>query len=346
MTLQLSTSSRRGTFRLCPKKHELAYIDGWKTVTTSTALRIGTAVHTGLEAWWVDPFPESALNAVSGAAKDEYEQAKLDAMLIGYHEKWKSEAKHYEVIGVELGFEAPMLHHKTLDSFISWGIAGKIDGLVIDKRTRETVIVEHKTCSEEIEGDDANYWQKLTMDDQCSAYVVGANALGYDPSTIIYDVIRKPSIRPRMATPVEKRRKKKNGDYYANVRLDDETAQEYHERVLEDIRSRPSHYYQRRSVPRMASQVKAFMQDTWDLTQLMDFSEASGIAPRNPDACFKYGRACGFYDICTLGLDPEDHPDRWVKKTSQNEELEEEKNDDGDDDWFAEFDPGRTAAHA
>lgn len=343
-TLQLSTSSRRRTFRECARKHQLAYLEGWKPVRISDALHVGTAFHVGLEHWWrSDAGPcDEALASVADSGRDEYEQARIDAMLVGYHHRWKSDRSKYSVIFVEAGFEGPLVNPDTGETAINWRFAGKIDALVRDLTMDETIIVEHKTTSDAIEGDDADYWQKLTMDDQCSAYAVGATFLGHEPRYVLYDVARKPSLKPYLATPEDKRKRKKNGEWYANVRLKDETPSEHFDRLVSELTTKPDKYYQRKLIPRDDYQLREFMRDTWALTKLMDAAHLDGLHPRNPDSCNRYGR-CWAFDICSLGLNPAEHPDRYERKTSQNEELE---NDDDGDDWFAEFDQAREAPNA
>lgn len=60
------------------------------------------------------------------------------------------------------------------------------------------VVVEHKTTSADITPG-SPYWRRLTLDAQVSLYLGGAGSL-------LYDVIRKPTLRPLKATPVEARR--------------------------------------------------------------------------------------------------------------------------------------------
>ena len=43
------------------------------------------------------------------------------------------------------------------------------------------------------------------IDGQVSGYYVGASTLGYEVDVCLYDVIRKPTIRPYKATPEESR---------------------------------------------------------------------------------------------------------------------------------------------
>lgn len=65
-------------------------------------------------------------------------------------------------------------------------------------------VVEHKTTALEI-GAGSSYWRRLTLDSQISNYQVGCRSLGHVPTGVLYDVIRKPQIRPYKATPIEAR---------------------------------------------------------------------------------------------------------------------------------------------
>lgn len=64
---------------------------------------------------------------------------------------------------------------------------------------------EHKTTSLEI-GPGSPYWKRLTLDSQVSNYLPGARALGFEPVGVLYDVVKKVNLRPRLATPVEDRK--------------------------------------------------------------------------------------------------------------------------------------------
>lgn len=64
--------------------------------------------------------------------------------------------------------------------------------------------VEHKTSTEEI-GPGSAYWQRLILDGQISTYNTGMRALGYEPVDFLYDVAKRPALRPSLATPEEAR---------------------------------------------------------------------------------------------------------------------------------------------
>lgn len=159
-------------------------------------------------------------------------------------------------------------------------------------------IVEHKTTSEDCEAG-SPYWQRLRLDSQVSTYYRGARALGYDVRGCLYDVIRKPSLKPYKATPVESRKFKADGSLYANQRDRDETPDEYRTRLLEDIAAKPERYYVRGEVVRTADDEHAGAADAWMIAQSIREAERLGRFPRNVDACVRYGRTCDYFEVCT-----------------------------------------------
>lgn len=66
-------------------------------------------------------------------------------------------------------------------------------------------VVEHKSTSLDI-GEGSPYWKRLILDGQISNYNTGTRALGHEPVGVLYDVIRKPTLRPLKATPLEERK--------------------------------------------------------------------------------------------------------------------------------------------
>ena len=58
-------------------------------------------------------------------------------------------------------------------------------------------IVEFKTTRDEI-SPGSDYWKRLNIDRQVSVYMLGARALGYDATAVLYDAARVPGLRPRL----------------------------------------------------------------------------------------------------------------------------------------------------
>lgn len=102
------------------------------------------------------------------------------------------------------------------------------------------VNVEHKSTSMEI-GPGTPYWRRLLIDAQVSVYKQGVRSFGYEPVATLYDVVRKVSLRPQLATPVDERKytqpkdrackecKKKNpapGPHVETIESDDGTTRD------------------------------------------------------------------------------------------------------------------------
>lgn len=328
--LPLLTSSRLRTFRDCARKHQLQYVEGWRPAKEPEYFRVGTLLHLGLEAWWkapddlegIDGALDAALAAVHGKAADPFEQARVETMLRGYHAAWASDRPRYEVLAVECEFTAPLLNPQTWRPSQTWQLAGKIDAIVRRHADGQVLVIEHKSASEDVQGEDSNYWTKLAIDPQVSAYVLGAEALGYKVDEILYDVLVKPRQRQLLATPVEARKYRADGALYANQREHDETPEAYRERIENVVMNDLGRFFVRRPIPRAASQLEEFLSDAWAQGGAMRDAEKLGRAPKNPEACARYGM-CPWWLLCSTGARPEEYPAEFARSENVNPELSE-----------------------
>ena len=305
--MRLLTNSRLRVYRECERKHDVMYRQQIRPVRESEVLRFGRLIHAGLEAWWRGEGLEGALAAVQVEA-DPLDRVKAEELLRGYDAHWQ--APPDDVVGVEVEFRAPLINPQTGAPSRTWMHAGKIDALI------PNVVVEHKTTSESIVDDSDHYWQRLAIDHQVSGYVIGAEALGHEIRAVLYDVIRKPTIRPLKATPLEARKytkptKTEPSRLYAGQRETDETPEEFAQRLREDIAADSEKYFQRRVISRLEGQILDYRMDAWQAGRAIREAELAGRAPRNPEACFRYGR-CAFWDHCSAGLDLTTSPDFHV----------------------------------
>lgn len=275
------------TFRRCQRNYQYAYIDNAEPLGKSEALQFGSAYHTPLEHLWRNEPLDNALLAC--ATEDPFRTATLRALIMGYDTLWKRD--EFETIAVEESFEQP---------FDRVTIVGRMDAIAKDKEGR-IWIVEHKTTSADL--DDPTYWQQLRLDPQISMYWRALKKMGLEPYGCLYDVTRKPTIKPMLATPVESRKytkatKAEPSRLYSNMRETDETPQEYFLRLTADIGENPSKYYRRATVARDAQdEFDAHMDDVWTITAIKH-AEERGAFPRNPDSCRKFGSVCGYFPVC------------------------------------------------
>lgn len=288
---RLLTNSMRSKFNACHRAYKIAYVDMVRPVKTSDALTFGTAMHALLEAYWGG---QESL-ALTG---DDYADVTLRCLYEGYKARWEAEdAERYERVGAEFGFEVPLMNPETGGVSKTWKLAGKIDAIAKDRTTGRHIIVEHKTTSQDI-GPGSDYWKKLPIDGQVSGYYVGAQSLGYEVDVCLYDVIRKPTIRPYKATPEENRKYKKDGTLYAGQHEFDEGLDEWKERLMADIAERPDYYFARVEVVRMESDLAEYLYDMWAVGREIADAERTGRFSRNPNACSVFG-SCEYFDVCT-----------------------------------------------
>lgn len=287
------TASRMKSFRACARQHYYSFVLGRRPLVESAALSFGTAIHAALEAWWGGAGLEGAIAALPDSL-DPFVRARAEAMLVGYEVAWSD--RGFEALAIEQEFAIPLLNPETGAKSRTWELAGKIDVIARGPDGRVWVI-EHKTSSEDI-GAGGAYRARLTLDGQVSQYIEGAHALGYDVAGVIYDVLRKPGIEPLEATPEDKRRYTKAGKLDARQRERDESPEEYRDRCIEKLGAEPDKHYAQIEVVRLEADRDEYAFDVWQLGELMRESERTGRAPRNGDACFRYGTPCAYLAVC------------------------------------------------
>lgn len=319
----LLTNSRLRAERDCPRLGQFLFDERYRPVhEDAPALRFGSAFHTLMEEYWKGSEPVMLRQFMANLAlegMDEYERARLEAVVLRYTEHYERPWLEWDVVSVEQEFKIPLLNPATMAPSRTFELAGKIDDIV---KTREGVeseywVVEHKTTSEPIEAG-SKYWQKLHIDHQVSAYFLAAEAAGLRPKGVIYDVVKVPRIAPLEATPEEKRKyTKKTGALYAGQRDRDETPHEYFDRVYKAVT--PDHFA-RAQVTRSQEQILEFMHDAWAQGKAIIERRKWEMAPRNPENCFRF-RTCPFFECCSTSSHPKDHPSLYQKVEKAHPEL-------------------------
>jgi PD-(D/E)XK nuclease superfamily len=144
-------------------------------------------------------------------------------------------------------------------------------------------VLEHKTSAADV-GVGSAYWSMLRLDGQISKYIHGAKSLGYNVDGVLYDVLRKPQLKP----------------YQANTkRAQPETPKEYRERLIADIASKPDHYYQRGVVVRLEDEERDAAFDDWWTAEQIRESRNANRWPRNVDSCEQWHRKCDYFEVCS-----------------------------------------------
>jgi RecB family exonuclease len=310
--VQTLTHSRLSCFRACPRKHYIRYELGIRPQEDEFHLRVGTGFHAALDAADKGQDVEAVLEA---ALSNEYDLALVAAMVTGHRNRWDGEP--VEVVASELPFEMPLRNPETGAATPLFTLAGVVDRIVRLGDGR-LALMEYKTTSRDF-APGADYWTALHRDQQLSIYVHGARHLGYDISTILYDVTRRPAQRPS-AVPLrdaegfkivhdrggqrvrtadgKKWRETADNEkgYVLQTRV--ETAEEFAKRVSEAIAADPFRHFARIEIARLEDDLTACSAGLWQQMQTLRAMQRSGGWYANPASCITSYGSCAYAGIC------------------------------------------------
>lgn len=338
---ELLTNSHMSSVMTCPRKAYYEYEVGIKPVTDKEAFRFGTAWHLAMEHRWKGDDIDTAFQAVVDSAPennlDEHLLAVISGLLAGYYNFYEEDIK---------GERLPELEFKyNIQNSLTFASAGKIDCVI--KSGNQNIMVEHKTTGEDI-ADGSQYWDRLRFNPQLFGYYLGAKSMGHEIDTVLYDVVRKPNIRPKTSISCldedgkkivvdnkGERVYKKNGEpressdsklgYELQTR--EETLEEYSQRLAEDCIARPEFYFARRQVPVLIQDLEAFVDQRIEVgKQILHYRNRAkkvGIAgwPRNCQ--FWTCNMCAYAGFCLSGVPLDlNHMPEGFELRRINEELE------------------------
>lgn len=327
------TASRMSTLLSCPRKAYWRYEIGLDREEVGLALRIGSAWARAMEARWKGASYEDTLAvAIADCELDEYTVATIAGLLVGYYANYGPESELK--INPEVQFDYP------LDGSRTFNVAGKMDGLGSRNDGRQ-VLVENKTTGDSIDAN-SDYWLRLRFNSQVYQYILASRKLGWDISEVIYDVTRKPSIRPKQITDVDdigmtivldaagQRVYKKDGTpresgdcakgYVVQSHL--ETPDEYCDRLIADCKSRPEFYFARREVPILEDELKEFEAQRLSLSRMiLDFRQNEKRLAKPEQAWSRNVSEntcsfCQFASFClqNISVNPDQPPQGYVVK--------------------------------
>jgi hypothetical protein len=238
----------------------------------------------------------------------------------GYVWRWANAP--LEIIATEQSFNVPLFNPSTKSSSLIFDIAGKIDGIV-RLQDQRLAVQEHKFLSEQID-DDSDLWRRLQIDQQITVYVMVARRIGHNVDTVLYDIIRKPTIKP---TPVPvlddngmkivldkdgNRPMTARGQFYQTGNAEkglvlqqrEMTADEWGKKLLDDIGERPDFYYVRKEVPRLDDEIIEFQYELWDIQKTIRAAqnEQRWFKTVSSDTC----DYCSFRALCLSKYNPSD----------------------------------------
>lgn len=351
--MQTMTFSRQDCFKQCPKKHQFAYELGIRPSEDATALRMGSSFHDALKA----AANQATFNEAIAVIRERYdaipegydpqtwlyEQETVERMFCGNVWRWQDQPLNY--VAKERGFSLPLKNPATGAASREWLWEGKIDGIVKLDDGR-IAVVEHKLLSEDLDPS-SPLWRRMRVDHQISLYVLAARQLGYPVESVLYDVTRKPTIKPTGVPAVDVNGMKivvdaygtrianKGGEWRQTASAKDGyslisrpmTAEEWGVKLTADIAERPDFYFARVEIPRLDQDLEECLYELWDIQKTI---RAAQVNDRHYRTCNK--NTCGFcayFDLCTTGWSAKyPLPEGFVKVTDLHPELLRDSNDD------------------
>jgi hypothetical protein len=301
----LTTYSFWNAFRNCRKACEWRYLRELVPISRDQALSFGTLIHTCLEMWHGGSGLDAVLDFIDRSlpnrAQDESQKSDwhlATAMMNGYAARYPTE--DFEIVALEKTFEGKIINPATGACSRSLNIAGKVDGIVRMRATRECYILEHKTASQV----DADYLERLWTDLQITLYAhYIEQTLGIKVAGVIYNVLVKAKLQQgkgETEAEFEARRaellaKSKTGKSSATRKLP-ESDEDFQARLAAkygepDMLHREALYISR-------DQFDAMRSDLWELTQQFLDCRRRDAFYRNTSYCFANHRTCAYFPLC------------------------------------------------
>lgn len=254
--------------------------------------------------------------------------AKVIGLLKGYAHRWNDNL--YRIDEVESVLTSDLYNPETNRKSRSFTIAGKLDVRATEIATGQRLIFDHKTTSDDIADPASDYWRKLVVEGQPSHYFLLEWLNGERIDRAVWNCIKRPGISPKAVA--KKDAESFLRDYeYCGTKFDEneverfvfdyrETNSMYMARLTADCSfDRPEFYFQRRSVPRLESEIRDHALDLWDHAQSILNMRQNERYPRISAACMLHNSPCTYLGLCS-GHDTQDSG-KWQKKDWVHPEL-------------------------
>lgn len=347
------TNSQLTCAGTCLRKHQIAYLHGIRPASDAAPLRFGKIWHDGLDRRAKAVPLETNLALVRSAyeltrtgtpdrdAALAYECETVCVLLALYDWRWAEMDAGITVDASEEAFEVPILNPATGRASRTFVYAGKVDRRIRLSDGRAAVM-ENKTTSDDL-SPESDYWKRLRVDTQIARYVLAARHLGHPIDTVLYDVTRKPGMRPGSVPLTDEtglrivldangervrtkdgKKWRETGDTGAGYVLQSrpETPDEWAGRLHAAVSASPDSYFARREIPRTNADLAEAQRDLWDHAQVLHACDVDHRWPRNSSACIGFGR-CAYLDLCSTNWTPDDGnvPPGFVRLEDPHAEL-------------------------
>lgn len=265
---RILTASEIAAWKSCRKKWWFRYDQELVPNWPPRPLTYGRLTHTALEAHYLGKDGMNAINAEVEAEKEYWDEEapfvihQAQSLLKAYQKRDPVLLDGHTIAFVEREFSVP-LRTPSGRKWHAFAFNGKVDLGTYDPHGNLWPW-DHKTSAMALN----ESW--LSLNDQMGFYDWAMTQLGEKPMGIIYNLLRKPSIKPRKA----------------------ETPEEWGVRLLADIESRPAFYFQHSLIVKTGRDLASIERELWECAHEV----GRGPIHRNPGNCQIMG--CQYMELC------------------------------------------------
>ena len=276
------------------------------------------------------PAIEAAHEAIDNAECTPIHAATCKGLIEGYHTRWASQHVDIETIECEKTYEGQLYNHKSNRDSRTFTLAGKIDKRCL--WSGKQIVVDHKTTSLDIADPAGDYWRQLQVEGQPYHYELLLRQNGITVDGVVWDVIKKPGIKPRKITKAEQAEIQSTRSYFGarvhdlSVVHESSDLRFYQARLANLCRQEGEKYFQRRAMTRTHDELLDYNALLWDVAQDLLVTRREDRHYCNAGACMQYGRPCTYLGICA-NHDSVDSS-HWVPR-ERHPELDGLNGDDG-----------------
>jgi hypothetical protein len=226
-------------------------------------LLLGSAVHTGIGVWIDTGDQEYAMDRCKAEfCGNETAHSVVAETLVGaYIAHWGKPPQNTfseQLVALRLSEE--------------WIYRGKVDSVRLLPGGNSAILGELKTAGRVF----ANYTERLWSDMQITGYSAALTFGGIECRDVVYDIIRKPGIKPRRNEALSDYRARLGALYYSN----------------------PDEYFYRIRLRFFAQDHTRWLGWIANKVALIDRCHRKNTWPQSPSNCMQWNRTCAYWNLC------------------------------------------------
>jgi len=253
---------------------------------------------------------------VDGDSPGSLVTAKAKALLMAYNSHWK--AASWRLTQPPATLSVPIVNPASGRRSRTFDFACPTGGLV--RAHHEQFLLVQRITSHEIDLPDTLFWQGRLADTSVHATILAYCQQGIAVGGVMYDVLRRPEIRPRRIPKGPQSSSGQpevgtlqeishQGTYYGKSIVDPhavfaipedgrETPALFLQRLVADCRQRPHWYFQRHVIRLQGNDLLRREAELWQTCHEIRSARRATVQNRNPRACVADHQPCEFLPIC------------------------------------------------